>query len=275
MANNANFFSVADALAKLEVTGDTLSFLASDMSIWDVFGRKDSHLLRKQLFKIYGEDKVGRETIFIIHFLFSIIKNKNRVSEAMGSLPDELKSLPSMIAAKTFIDRRLVQYVTQETSSKFAVVHLPTTMPGLDLMVAALNCDSTIEAVRELLVPRATFGQMNLSASLQAVNKREQENFWNNVVKTSKNQDRMRGLANVELKFHENFYKNVENDKYNLVDMNMKEIEPKSSVMGYEMDEIVEWVSKVRNQMAQKTKGKRAASSASSTSALTPATSTI
>jgi hypothetical protein len=140
----------------------------------------------------------------------------------------------------------IVQYTSQESNKKFAAVHLPTTMPGLDIMLTALVTDDKVEEVENKIFTKQTFAQININSELQTINKAAQQMFWDNIIKSSKNEARKSKMVDEDLKFHESYYNTSAADKYNLVDIKMKEIKPSDEKNGYTKEEIVSWFSKLK-----------------------------
>jgi hypothetical protein len=262
---STNMFTVADALANLKVTDQSLKELGTDNDLWGMFGKKDSHLLRAKLFKILKVKKMTPEATFMVFFFHAVIKNRDRILQAFDTLPDNIKSIPSVVSAKEFINSSIVQYTDQESATKFASVHLPTTMPGADLMMTALIIDDNNESLESTIFTKQTFSQINISPSLQEVNKSAQRMFWDNVVKTSKNEARRTRKVTEELKFHEEYYNTSAADKYLLVDLEMNEVKPANVMNGYTKEEVVTWFKKVKSDQANKMRN------ISSTSATAPA----
>jgi len=185
MASNT-LFSVAKALSEIESTDSTIKLLTMDLSMWNMFGKKDSHLLRAKLFKLMNEAKLDNESKFIVFFFFAIIKNRNRVLASYDELPQEVKAIPSVMKAREFIRDIVVQYTSQESAKKFAAIHLPTTMPGLDIMLTALTIENNNEALANSIYTKQTFCQIHINSELQTLNKAAQQMFWNTIVKTSR-----------------------------------------------------------------------------------------
>jgi hypothetical protein len=253
---STTIFEVAKALLSLGVDDKTMRLLTEDPNQWNMFGKKDSHLLRAKLFKLFTEAKLGKEAIFMIFFFFSVIKNRNRVINSFDELSDEIKAIPSVTDAKKFIQEYLVQYTSQESSKKFAVVHLPTTMPGLDIMMSALILSDTDHDMESYIFSRQTFAQLNISPELQSINMTAQQVFWNNIVKSSKNEARANKTVTEDLKFNEDYYKTSAADKYLLVDINFKEVIPKNASLGYTKEELKTWFHKLKEDQEKKIKTK-------------------
>jgi len=249
-------FTVEQALSSMKLQDSDVKVLTEDSSIWDTFGKKNSHLLRAKLWKIMEEAKVEKEVRFVIFFLFAMIKNRERVLDAIDNLPEKVKTLPSVIKAKAFIESYLVQYTYQETAKKFAVVHLPTTMPGLDLLCTALVCGDTEEDLNKNIISKQTFSQIYVSQNLQEENKTYQRVFWEKIVTTSKNEERTSKRLTVDLKFHEEFYNTAASDKYLLLDYSLKEVKPKSVDSGYTKEEMLAWFKSVKAEQKKRTSSK-------------------
>jgi hypothetical protein len=259
-----NIYSISEHLKQVSVTPESLSLIEDGADIWDMFGKKNSHLLRAKLFKLFADKKVPGDSILMIFFFFAVIKNKTRVLNSFDELPDTMKANSSTIKAKEFIQDSLVQYTTQETAKKFAVVHLPTTSPGLDIMLTALICQET--EIEAKIYSKQTFAQLNLNDELQAINKTQQTMFWNNTVKSSKNEARKNKGVTEDLKFHEDYYNTSAADKYLLVDLNLKEVNPSAPEVGYTKADILAWYKtliKDKETVIKKNNKKAAASSPS------------
>jgi hypothetical protein len=252
--DSSSIFSVAQALKEVQVDGAILKAITDEEINWNMFGKKDSHLHRAKLFKMFRDKKATPHTIFMIFFLFSVIKNKARVLESIDNLPESVKTMKALLDAKEFIKDNIVQYTSQESSKTFAAVHLPTTMPGLDLLVTAIAMMNLADVVTNYIIPKQTFAQIKINGALQEENKAAQRNFWDNVVRSSKNTARQAKTVTDELKFHEDYYNTSATDTYLLIDLDMKEVEPKDSKAGYTKDEIQTWFNNIKKTAESKMK---------------------
>lgn len=240
---SSSVLSVSEAIKELSISNANWNVLTAEESIWATFGKKDSNLLRAKLFKIFREEKLTKDDILFVFILCAAIKNQNRILEHMDNLPESVKGMSHFKTTKDFIAKRLVQYVYQETFTKFAVVHLPTTMPGLDVYLTAKMFSKSDENLN-MLIGKQTFAQLNLDTEMQNKNKAAQMNFWNNIVKGSKNPDpEKRGK---KLGFVEEFYQTSANDKYLLLDDKLNEVKPVSSDLGYTDKEIKVWYNSLK-----------------------------
>jgi len=261
MAIVMDLFSVSKALADISASDTTITLLTQDNSIWDMFGKKNSHLLRIKLFKLMDDYKLDSESKFMVFFFFAAIKNKNRILSSFDDLSDQIKSVPSVTKAKEFINDVMVQYTSQETTKKFAAVHLPTTMPGLDIMLSALMIDHSIQALENKIYTKQTFTQIHVDNTLQTINMAAQRMFWDTTVKTSRNQARASKSVTEDLKFNEQYYMTSADDKYKLMTIDMKELEPANIGTGYTKVEVEKWFNDLKTAQASMIKKKPSASS--------------
>jgi hypothetical protein len=201
---------------------------------------------------LFEKEKMSPEAIFMTYFLHSVVKNCNRILRSMDTMSDEAKSSSWFNQVKNFLEKRLTQYVSQETNEKFASVHLPSTNPGLDCFCAALmeeypKSKEMLEESVTRIVGRLTFTQLNINASLQTENKTAVQNFWTNTVKYPKVRQlrKSRNSTVDEEGFQEMYYETSAADKYNLVDDDMEEMLPRSSA-GYTRAEVTAWFLEVQ-----------------------------
>jgi len=240
--NNMSTITVAKALEKVNISTTLVKYIRENRDKWTTFGKKNSHLLRAQLFRMFESFSMQPEEIFMIFFFFSVIKNRNRVLSALDNMEQSDKGKSWYKKVHDFVEKKLVQYVSEEKGGKFAAVHLPTTMPGLDILCTVLTMTQSDEDYEEL-VGKQTFAQLNLSEELQDKNKGKQIDFWNKTVNGSRNPDSKAYKSG----FVEDFYKNSAGDKYNLIMVDGKEVEPNDINIGYTEDEIKKWIEKVLN----------------------------
>lgn len=238
--NNMATISVAKALESISFSDSLIKYIRDRKDLWGTFGKKNSHLLRAKLFKMFEAAKLSHEEIFMIFFFFSVIKNRTRVKEAMENMEMADKNQKWYKKVYEFIDKKLVQYVSEEKNGKFAVVHLPTTMPGLDILCTVLTLDDSDEDF-EMLIGKQTFAQLKLSADLQDTNKEKQRAFWENVVNKTRNPD----SSAFKQGFVEEFYENSASDDYKLISLEGNEVMPEDMDMGYTRDEVRAWMTSI------------------------------
>lgn len=245
--NNKVEFRMADisvevALQSMNLDGDMIDLITKNQSIWLNFGKKTSHTLRTFLMNLMQKAQLSDKARFMIYFFFSVIKNVQRVLNAMEQLPNEMKTADWFSPVKNFVQRNLVQYTNQENSEKFAVVHLPTTNPGLDCLCAALSMPATKRALNEI-IRRNTFTQLDISPTVLEINKQGVMDFWNNKVRKSNNRNR----PGESLNFHEDYFNTAAQDKYLLVDRNLNEFNEYEERVGMEEKDVEKWFMKVKN----------------------------
>jgi len=254
-------FTVTQALATLNISKDVLNVIQNRDDVWDTFGKKNSHLLRAKLFKLFDSENMSQGARIMIFILFSAIKNVGRVKEHLDNLPDDIKALKELAEAKNFIDKRLVQYTTQENLQKFAVVHLPTTMPGLDILLMAIMYEYNESFLMEDIVGKQTFAQMDIDADLQKINEEYQKEFWNEVVTTSKNPNQDAYRQNKG--FNQKFYDTSKNDQYEFLNADLSIY--KTPKGGMTEDELHKWYNKVKGGNNKKTVTPATSATSSST----------
>ena len=240
------FFSVNSALNTLRLRPELKTAIANKSDIWDTFGKKNSHLLRAKLYKLFDAENLSMDGRMMIHILFSAIKNLNRVKEHLDSLPEEITSLKEMAEARNFMDRRLVQYVTQENNQKFAVVHLPTTMPGLDLLLMAIMNDYDESFLMDEMVGKMTFTQMDIDEDLQSSNRAAQVEFWNETVTTSKNPNQ--DIYRQNKGFNQKYYDTASSDKYQFINEDFSVFRPANQRVGMTEEDLKKWYRAVKGE---------------------------
>lgn len=235
---------VAMALSVMELSKSLVQFISVNQGAWANFGKMDSHIYRAQLMERMEMKKLTPSAKLMIYFFTAVIKNKNRILKAMETLPEPVKQEAWFYPVKDFINVETEQYVTKaEKTKRFPLVNIPNTNPGLDILFGMMILkpeERTVEKMKD----RVTFCQLNLAADMQTLAKAGYENFWNNVVKGTKNDDKPE-----EPKMREEYYKNPESDKYNLVGLDMKQVLPRSQSSGYTRMELEEYLRSVQEDM--------------------------
>lgn len=235
---------VKSALATMSLSKSLVQFINVNQSNWTNFGKKNSHLYRIDLMDRFEKKKMTPEQIVMVYFFTAVIKNKNRIIKAMDNMGAEANAMPWFFAVKDFFVTETEQYVTKaEKLHKFPVVNLPNTNPGLDIMLWMLTVPSTERTLMNMK-ERVTFTQMNLAADMQTLAKQGYENYWNNVVKGTKNDDRVEAPM-----MREEYYKNPESDKYNFITLDMKQVMPSNKSTGYTKAEIERYIENFNKAM--------------------------
>jgi hypothetical protein len=173
-----------------------------------------------------------------------VVKNKDRVLKSMEMMSPEDKAKDWFGPVMAFINTKVTQYVSDVSrSKKFPAVNIPNCNPGLDVLVWCLITHPNKRTIWELS-QRTTFSQMFLNADMQAIAKVGYAEFWNNVVRTTKNPDAVpQALPKPE--FREDYYANSVNDTYRFVNLNLQEVEPADLVYGYSEDEVLRYVQSI------------------------------
>lgn len=208
------------------------------------FGKKNSHILRKKLHDLFVKAGLTRDGQFLLYFLCSIMKKKERLRLGMKKLEDKFSTVPAWAELELFIDNFTVNFPDQETDESFALVHLPATNPPMVLIclaMATLPQDWTYEMVSSQQV----FAQLNLSPEVQLENKAHIKRFWEvTVTKTThtSNVKRFEEARTQGVLFDESIYRNQENDKYLLVNDHFNTVQPADPALGYTKEEIIHWM---------------------------------
>lgn len=233
--------TVTDALATLAMDQELITYLLSKREEWEMFGKMNSHMYRTILMKSMEDSKLDGEQRFMVFFLFSVIKNRDRVMKAMDAMETNDKSKSWFAPVLNFINNKLTQYVSDVTKSKkFPAVNIPNCNPGLDVLVWCLITHPNQRTLWDLAC-RPTFSQLHLGGVMQDFAKEGYKHFWDAVVKQTKNPDAAT-MKLPEPKFREEYYANSVNDRYRLVDLNLKELEPADPALGYSEKEVLDYI---------------------------------
>lgn len=212
-------------LAELTVSAPLVSYLVNKREMWATFGKMNSHLYRKRLMDKMKVKKLSPESMLLVWAMASIIKSQPRIIQAMDDTPEpeRFTSQGVWFAVRDFFQTECTQYVSAANKTKkFPVVNIPTTMPGLDILLFCLTTENS-ERTMESLKIRPTFSQIFLQADVQTIAKEGYTIFWTSIVKGTRNEDKVDKPA-----MREEFYKNSESDKYTLL-----ALDPKSKIIDY------------------------------------------
>lgn len=239
-----SMITVTEALSMLRMDQDLVNYLISKREEWEVFGKMNSHLYRRMLMTAMREANLNGEQSFMVFFLFSVIKNRDRVLKAMEAMSAEDKAKSWFAPVLNFINTRITQYVSDVVRSrKFPAVNVPNCNPGLDILVWCLITHPNRRTVKELS-ERTTFSQMFLNPEMQEYAKEGYKHYWDNVVKSTKNPDAVAQNLPVPA-FREEYYANSVSDDYLFVDLALKEVLPRDRNVGYSLDEVVAYIKSI------------------------------
>jgi len=156
--------TVTQALATLRMDQELRDYLLSKRAEWEVFGKMNSHLYRNILMKQMQEANLNGEQRFMVFFLFSVIKNRDRVLKAMEAMDPVDKAKTWFAPVMNFINTRVTQYVSDVVRSrKFPAVNIPNCNPGLDILVYCLITHPNKRSIFDVS-ERTTFSQLFLNA---------------------------------------------------------------------------------------------------------------
>jgi len=241
---------VATALSKLSFSENLLKYIENNRSMWPNLGKMTSHLYREKFMKMMDANSLTPEARFMVFFFFSVIKNQPRVLKELNNMSADVKAEAWYNPTKDFIASHVTQYVTSTVgNNKMPAVNIPSCNPGLDILVFSLitnPADQTIEKVRT----RTTFTQLDLDSGAQAEAKKGYAEYWDNIVKGTKNETKTEAP-----KMREDYYNTIAGDRYKLLDINLKEIDAPSG--GYTKDFVLKYFKDIQESTKDKMSGKK------------------
>jgi len=227
------------ALSSVSLTPALVKYLKDKRGMWKTFGKMNSHLYRAQLFTKMDEMKLTAEAKLLVFAMSAVIKNQPRIVQAMKDTPAEEQFTGSDIwfQVRNFFETECTQYVSKaKTNKKFPVVNMPNTLPGLDILLFCLISED-IDRTMTNLSYRPTFVQIHLRNDAQTKSKEGNEHFWTNIVKGTRNDDKVEAAS-----FKENYYNTSAGDSYSLYTLDPKgqivefpKVNPKE---GYSLPEV-------------------------------------
>lgn len=234
-------YSVMAALEAMQVTSNFKTYVTDNRTLWSTFGKMDSHQYRKKFMKLIQAHKLSKESALAVQFFFALVKKKSRVLDGLDGLPEQAKKSTWFEQTRNFVATVVVDYnVSAKTADKFPGTHIPTCNPGVDLFLWRLSI-SKEERTLEAFFARTTSVQMCLDSAMQARAKAGYKDYWDNVVKGTKNT-----VKTEEAKFREEYYNTSAGDTYYLVvedkNGNLSEMPPKDKSKGYTEQELKDWM---------------------------------
>lgn len=237
MSQNDLDFSVVAALSAMELTETFMKFVKDNRELWLTFGKMDSSLYRKKLMRLMKIANLNAEQRLVVHFLFAVVKKKSRVIDGLNALPDGAKSMAWYEPVRTFIAGTITDYNTSaKAPDKFPGTHIPTTNPGLDLLMWRIMTPRKDRNSKDFFA-RTTSIQLMLDRETQDLAKSGYKYYWDEVVKGTRNTTKTE-----DSKYREEYYETSAGDTYLLVDDKLKEIPPKNKETGYTLKEIEAWI---------------------------------
>lgn len=242
---------VENTLKAMTLSKSLVQFIVTNQKNWANFGKMNSHIYRAQLFEVFESRRMSETAKVMVYLFCAVIKSRPRILKAMDTLPEEVKSEEWFYQVKDFFNTATEQYVSKaEKNKKFPVVNIPNTNPGLDILFF-LMVNEEVERSLTNLKDRVTFSQINLAPDMQTLAKSGYEKFWNETVKGTKNDDKPEAPM-----MREEYYKNPASDKYNLVDLELKQVKPSNKNTGFTREEIEAYITKFNRDLSNLVKGK-------------------
>jgi len=250
-------FDLSELCKTLVPSSDLKKWLEQHRGKLSDFGKKNSHILREKLFKLFERFNVSTDSQFMLYFFSSLIKRKKRLLDGLDKLSDDTKSLAWFEGLREFVDNVIVDFPEDEDETHFALIHLPSTNPPLILVCLSLAVKKE-DFTFEFFLSQQVSAQIHLSSDVQAMQKARMVDFWTNTIKkTTHMSNRVQFEKRVATgsAFDEEIYKNQENDQYLLLNKNFKSIAPSNPNLGYSEMEIKNWISSItaKTEKAKKT----------------------
>lgn len=200
--------------------------LPSDLRVehFKDFGKMTSNIYRTQLFAIFNQmkdkEEFSYESIGPIIFFATLIKNKDRILKGLAALQAKYGTSKWFKDSIKFYTTKTEQYVSETDGSagkKFPVVNITTCMPDVAAHMMKQYLRNVGEAFSDdkmyrLFSENLWFVQLRVSKAEIDIHKEWERNFWNTVVKKTKNKDSSRYMA--ERGFNENYWQTKADDDY-------------------------------------------------------------
>lgn len=179
------------------------------------FGQRTSHTYRRDFMK--KTEKLSNDARIGIIFLFTAVKNKNRVLSESKNLSPVI--YPWLKEAVTFISTSMVQYVTEleRQPNAFAGVHVPHILPTVTT-ICWITQNSTMTAAH--YIENLWACQMKLPKELKMLQYEWEKNFWDNTVTTTRNKD----IQSFQKGFQEQFWNTKAADAYPFITYDCREV---------------------------------------------------
>jgi hypothetical protein len=241
-----SIISIADSLKAVSLDTSVIDIIEANKDVWVSFGKKNSHVLRTILFKMFSEASMSKEAIFLVYFFHALIKDKDRIISAIDMMETSVKENPSVKEAYKFIKTKMVKYVRDEKSGKFASVHLPSTNPGLDILCYLLSLGKfnkkdmadKMEEIFQEIMGRNTMAQMKLNVDAQAINEEKVKTFWNKTVVLKDAEQRKKN--NMPVGFQKTYYETSSSDEYVFITKRFTEAQVPND--GYSPDDVKNYI---------------------------------
>lgn len=179
------------------------------------FGVCNSDTYRKMLLKLYENSSLPPEVFCMVLVLSGFNANKNRFMFAVQTLASQ--GFPNVTLITDFVSKMKATPSESSNMTQMPYSNVATSFPNVafigSIIISADPTDITAAEFRYGKHPECFaknyVGQINLASELQMIHKQSMVYYWNEVVTG--------GTKNYKKGFQEEYYKNVESDKYELV----------------------------------------------------------
>lgn len=191
-------------------------FASVDPSDFIAFGQKSSHTYRRD-FMLKTKDLTPDAKLGLI-LLFTAVKNKNRVMSEMRNM--NIIKYPWVKELMKFVSMNMVQYTSEleRMPSAFAGVHVPHILPSVTT-ICWIMINTKVSSTNYLENLWAC--QMKLPDDIKKIQMEWEVNFWDNVVKGTRSENRNTYVAG----FQESFWRTKASDEYPFLTYNSEEFE--------------------------------------------------
>jgi len=188
------------------------------------FGMMNSHLYRAKLLKLMKESKLDTTECLWVVILATAIKSKKRILNAMTRFSD--KDWYTKVHA--FYQTKIVEKTPEIKEGTFAVVHIPSSLPGLSAIAWKHMTDKSNRTV-ETMIQNLWFGQLHLDEDLQTEHMEWEKEFWNSIPENKRK----------EKDYDPSYYDNKKTDKYLVFDSKFNALQGP-----YTRDTLKKWLKK-------------------------------
>jgi len=244
MASTNVQFDLSQSLVALQTSAEFNTFLAANRGFLDLFGKKNSHLLRNKLERLMTANNLTADAKFAVYMLCSAMRRKDRIMQGIEDLPQPVRSLQWMQAVRTFINARMCTWPKDEGATTFATIHVASANPPF-AMYSYGKVWRYEDLTLENLVKEQVFGQLHLSEGVQKVHKMAMIIFWcRTVSRTTRTDTDFNSRAGSLSAFDNTIYRNQIADRYVLINEDKTARAPGAD--GYSWQDIIDWLNTFR-----------------------------
>jgi len=238
MAESKTYHSLGEDLKRFSLPEVIRTMIKNNLVYFEFAGAMDSHRYRQKLFRLFEEDKMEPDHAFMFFFMFSLVKNVERVLRVLDSLPTYMINMAWHKAVVRFIQDRMVQFTSdiRGEPGKFAAVHVPSCMPPMDMFCAFISQAKTKRNLN-MFFDRPTSVQFFLNEAMQERAKAGYRHYWDVTVNKTNNKN-----SSEAPEFREEYYQTSASDRYILINEDLTEYFPSNPSVGYSEADLQMWI---------------------------------